>query len=163
MYFYVVLHHCKEIVLIDDNHQHITLHSQDIDRCCFLAGMCQTYSSLTSQDEPNISDINCHQKLELNQYIHFAQTNWDARQAWYHERRRSAVNKNSPFTFIPQPWKKIKTPMYQPDYINQIRNNINSKPKASASWPVHKNNWLHPDTQLFSKHHNGFGFLLVIK
>ncbi len=102
--------------------------------------MCQIYHSLTSQNEPDIFVVNRDQKLELNHYIHFAQTNWEARQAWYCERCRSAINKKSPFSFMPRPWQKIKPPMYQPDYVKQIQNNIDSKPKASASWTVQMNN-----------------------
>ncbi len=101
MYFYVISFYCKEIALLDDDHHPSVLHQQDIDRRAFLTGMCQLYHSLTSRNEPDIFDINRDQKLELNQYIHFAQTNWDARQAWYRDRRRSAINKNSPFIYIP--------------------------------------------------------------
>ncbi len=78
MYFYVTAYYHKEIALIDEEHKNHNLHFQDSDRCHFLTGMCQTYRSLTSTDEPDIFDINCDQKLELNQFIHFALTTWEA-------------------------------------------------------------------------------------
>ncbi len=66
MYFYVAAYYCKEIVLIDEEHNNHNLHLQDANHFRFLTGICQTYSSLTSADEPDIFDINCDQKLELN-------------------------------------------------------------------------------------------------
>ncbi len=120
MYFYVVSFYCKEIALLDDDHHPSVLHCQDTDRRCFLTGMCQLYHSLTTRNEPDIFDINHDQKIELNQYIHFAQTNWEARQAWCCECCRLAINKKSPFTFMPRPWQKLKPPMYQHDCIKQI-------------------------------------------
>ncbi len=125
MSFYVALYYCKEIAFIDNEQKHGTLHSQDIDCRHFLHGMCQTYRSLTSQDESNVFDINCDQNIELNQYIHFAHNNWEACQVWYHEHRHSAATKNSHFCFVPQSWQKFKSPAYRPDYVQDIRNNIN--------------------------------------
>ncbi len=100
MYFYIAAYYCKEIALIDEEHKNNDLHLQDADQCCFLTGMCQTYCSLTSPDEPDIFDINCDQKIELNQFIHFTLTNWEARQTWYCERCRSEIKKNSTFYLV---------------------------------------------------------------
>ncbi len=63
MYFYVAAYYCKEIALIDEEHKNHNLHLQDAHRCHFLTGMCQTYCSLTSTDEPEIFDIKHDQKL----------------------------------------------------------------------------------------------------
>ena len=138
MLFYVASFYREEIDLLDA-YPHVAQHSQDIDRRYFLTQMCLLYQSLTSANEPDIFEITKDQKYELNLYIHFAQTNWDARQIWYHERRRSAINKSSEFNRIPRPWKKIKPPSHCPDYVTKIRTQ-NSKPKANASRPVQKNN-----------------------
>ncbi len=86
---------------MDKEHQQHNLHQQDADFRCFLAGMCQTYCSLTSADDPDIFDINYDQKHILNQLIHFALKNWEARQTWYHERQCSAINNNSTFCLVP--------------------------------------------------------------
>ncbi len=99
MYFYVAADYCKEIALIDEEHKNHNLHLQVTNRRRFLTGMCQTYRSLTSPDEPDIFDINCDQKLKLNQFIHFALTSWGACQTWYPKRRCSAIKKNSPFPY----------------------------------------------------------------
>ncbi len=100
MYFYVTAYYCKEIALIDEEHNNNNLHQQDADCCCFLKGMCQTYGSLTCADEPDVFDINCDQKLKLNQFIHFTLTTWEACQSWYHKRRCSAIKKDSPFALF---------------------------------------------------------------
>ncbi len=160
MYFYVAAYYCKEIALIDDEHKNHDLHLQDANRCRFLKGMCKTDCSLTCADEPDNFNINCDQKIKLNQFIHFALMTWEDRQTWYHERRCSAIKKNSFFCLIPQPWQNIKPPGCSTDYVQDICNN-NWNSKASASWPLQKNNWLHLDPNLFSKHHDkriGFGF-----
>ncbi len=108
MYFYVSAYYCKEIALIDDKHKHHGLHPQDDDHYHFLKGMRQTYCSLTSADEPDIFDINRDQKFELNQVIHFAFTNWEAPQSWYHGRCHSAIKKDSLFRLVPPSWQNIK-------------------------------------------------------
>ncbi len=66
--------------------------------------------------------------------------------------------------FITQPWNKINPPASSFDYVQDICDNDSLS--ADASQPVQKNNWLHLDTDLFSKHYDkfiGFGFLLAIK
>ncbi len=62
--------------------------------------------------------------------------------------------------------EKIKSPAYSTDYVQNICNEMAQKQGGTVSCAVWKNNWLHPDTDLFSKHHvkdAGFGFLLAIK
>ncbi len=65
-YFYVAAYYFNEKALIDKEHKHHNIHQQDADRHRFLAGMCQSYCSLTSEDEPDIFDIICNQKHVLN-------------------------------------------------------------------------------------------------
>ncbi len=139
MLFYVASFYREEIELIDI-YPFVAQHSQDIDRRYFLTQMCLLYQSLTSANEPDIFEISKDQKYELNHYIHFAQTNWDARKNWYHERRCSAIDKSSEYNRIPRPWKKIKPPSHCPDYVTKIRSDFNSKPTANTARPVQKNN-----------------------
>ncbi len=166
MHLNVATYYCQEIVLIENKQINHNLHKQDTNHRQFLLDISQMYRDLTNLDEPDIFDINQEQKHILHKLIHFALKNWEARQTWYHERQSSAISKKSPFCFIPWPWKKIKPPAYGTDCGNNIHNKTNSKSSATAAQTVQKNNWLHPDTHLFSNYHDkqiGFGFLLFIK
>ncbi len=116
--------------------------------------MSQTYRDLTSSDEPDIFAINNDQKHILNQLIHFALKNWEACLTWCYKYRCSAIEKNSLIGFSPTSWKKLKPPAYSIDYVQDIHNKTTSKTKADASCTAQKNNWLHPGTDLFSKHHD---------
>ncbi len=166
VHLHVATYYCQEIALIEKEQINHNLHKQDSNHHRFLLGMSQTYRDLTSLDEPDIFDINQDQNHVLNQLIHFALKNWEARQTGYHMCQSSAINKKSPFCFIPWPWKKIKPPVYGTDYVNNICNTTNSKPTTTATRTTQKNNWLHPDNGLFSNYHDkhiGFVFFLAIK
>ncbi len=139
MHFYVAAYYCKEIVLIDEEHQNFGLYLQDAAHCRFLKGMCETYSSLTHADEPDIFNINCDQKLKLNQFVNFAVTNWEAHQTWYHKCHHSALKKDSPFCLVPGLWQNMKPPAYHHDYVKDIRNNTLTS-TANAPQPVQKIN-----------------------
>ncbi len=57
--------------------------------------------------------------------------------------------------------EKVKSPASSTDYVQNILNKTTAKQEGTASCTVQKNNWLHPDTDLFSKHHvneASFGF-----
>ncbi len=100
VHLHVVTYYCQEITLIDNKQLNHNLHEQDTTCHQFLLGMSQTYSHLTNSDEPDIFDINQDQKHVLNQLIHFALKNLEARQTGYHEHQSSAIDKKSPFCFI---------------------------------------------------------------
>ncbi len=85
---------------------------------------------------------------------------------WYREHSCSAIKIKLTFYFIPRPRKNIKPSAYSTDYVQNICDKTNSIQERTASCTVQKNNWLLPDFNLFSKHHDkniGFVFLLVIK
>ncbi len=95
--------------------------------------------------------------------IHFALQNWEAHRHWYEEWRKSTIKKNSHYWYISHPWKNLKPTQSPVDYVKDIQDNIMANLKKFDT--VQKKNWLHPDTDLFSKDHDkniDFGFLLAI-
>ncbi len=101
VHLHVATYYCQEIALIENERINHNLHKQDTKCRQFLLGMSQTYRDLTSLDKPDIFDINQDQEHVLNQLIYFILKNWEAHQTWYHEYQNSALNKKSPFCFIP--------------------------------------------------------------
>ncbi len=136
------------------------LDKQGTKHCQFLLDMCQTHCNLTSSDVPDIFDINKDQKHILNQLIHFALKNWEAQHTFYCERCCSTIKKKLSLWFVARPLKKVKPSAYSSDYAKGICGK-NLKVQAVSSCTVQKNNWLHPDANLFSKYHDkhiGFNF-----
>ncbi len=127
--------------------------------------MAKSYHDLTSSDEPDIFDISPEQKHILNQLIHFASINRKEFKTWYQEHCRSTVNKNSSDCYVQWLWKKLKLSAYSIDYVQNIWDDNNKTQDGYAPLAVQKNNWLHPNTGLFSKYlgkHPDFGFLLAL-
>ncbi len=102
--------------------------------------MSQSFCNLTSSDEPDFFYINQVQKHILNQLILTALKNWEAHQIWYGKYHCSAIKIYSPFCFIFMPWKKVKSPTYNTDYVQNICNKTTPKQEGSASCTVQKNN-----------------------
>lgn len=132
MYFFVATSYRQEISFLNQ-HNHYTYHAQDKDWCHFLKEMCCLYCSLTSQNDPDIFNINRDQKIELNKFIHFARKNWEVCQDWYLELWRSTINNNSSFYFVCRSWQHIKPLGSNFDYVQDIRNKNDSKPRGNAS------------------------------